>query len=128
QLKPFKRSLRTARESFPSSSSSLSNAPCGTRWCHFQRLAMDLPVAVGVQEDTVLCCVPAPMCPPDSMMVVPSTKSGNLLAANRTEPVLVFPQVLQLPSAFEGMCHFHAEAFFKVHFPLRVIRVGCPFD
>jgi hypothetical protein len=34
--------LRTARESFPSSSSSLSNAPCGTRWCHIQRLAMDL--------------------------------------------------------------------------------------
>src|SRR5712671_883219 len=26
--------LRTARESFPSSSSSLANAPCGTRWCH----------------------------------------------------------------------------------------------
>src|SRR5215813_9974498 len=32
--------LRTARESFPSSSSSLSNAPCGTRWCHIQRLAL----------------------------------------------------------------------------------------
>ena len=26
--------LRTARESFPSSSSSLANAPCGTRSCH----------------------------------------------------------------------------------------------
>jgi hypothetical protein len=34
--------LRTARESFPSSSSSLLNAPCGTRWCHVSRLAMDL--------------------------------------------------------------------------------------
>jgi hypothetical protein len=85
-------------------------------------------VAVGVQEDTVLCCVPASRCPPDYMMVMPSCKSGNLLAANRTETVLVFPQVQQLPSAFEGLCHFHAKALFKVHFPLRVIRVGCPFD
>src|SRR5262247_972439 len=96
--------LRTARESFPSSSSSLSNAPCGTRWCHLQRLAMDLPVAVGVQEDTVLCCIPAAMGPPDSMMVVPSCKSGDLLAAHGTEAVLVFPQGQQLPSAFEGLC------------------------
>src|SRR5919109_5409556 len=105
--------LRTARASFPACRSSLSNAPCGTRWCHIQRLAMDLPVAVGVQEDTVLCGVPAPMGPPDYMMVVPSRESGDLLAANRTETVLVFPQVQQLPSAFESVRHLHAEAFFK---------------
>src|SRR2546425_11296374 len=30
--------LRTARESFPSSSSSLANAPCGTRSCHVQHV------------------------------------------------------------------------------------------
>src|ERR671924_1642992 len=107
------RSVRDMAHSFPSSSSSLSNAPCGTRWCHIQRLAMDLPVAVGVQEDTVLCGVPAPMGPPDYMMVVPSRESGDLLAANRTETVLVFPQVQQLPSAFESVRHLHAEAFFK---------------
>src|SRR2546422_7567087 len=63
--------LRTAHESFPSSSSSLSNAPCGTRWCHIQRLAMDLPVAVGVQEDTVLCRVH-----PDLWYTVPPMKGG----------------------------------------------------
>jgi hypothetical protein len=68
------------------------------------------------------------MGPPDYMMVVPSRESGDLLAANRTETVLVFPQVQQLPSAFESVRHLHAEAFFKVHFPLRVIRIGCPFD
>src|SRR5262249_17776895 len=115
--------LRTARESFPSSSSSLSNAPCGTRWCHIQRLAMDLPVAVGVQEDTVLWGISAPIRPPDHMMVVPSCQCGDLLVADRTETVLVFPQVQQLPSAFEGVCHLHAEACFKIHFPLGVVRV-----
>jgi hypothetical protein len=30
--------LRTARESFPSSSSSLANAPCGTRSCHVEHV------------------------------------------------------------------------------------------
>jgi hypothetical protein len=89
---------------------------------------MDLPGAIGVQEDTVLCGIPASMGPPDYVMVVPSGEAGDLLAAYRTDPVLVFPQGQQLPSAFEGLGHFHAEAFFKVHFPLRVIRIGCPFD
>jgi len=89
---------------------------------------MDLPVAVGVQEDTVVCGIPTPMRPPDHVMVVPSGKSGDLLVANRTETVLLLPQVEQLPSAFEGVCHLHAEAFFEVHFPLGVIRVRCPFD
>src|SRR5919108_2204598 len=89
---------------------------------------MDLPVAVGVQEDTVLRGISAPMHPPDNMMVVPSCESGDLLVADRTETVLVFPQGQQLPSAFEGVCHLHAEAFFEVHLPLGIIRVCCPFD
>src|SRR4029453_2985857 len=50
----------------------------------------------------------------------------GILHESCSPPVLVCPQVQQLPSAFEGMCHLHAEAFFKVHFPLRVMRVGCP--
>ena len=66
---------------------------------------MDLPVAVGVQESPVLCCIPAPMRPPDHVMVVPSCESGDLLVAERTETVLLLPQVEQLPSAFEGVCH-----------------------
>ena len=89
---------------------------------------MDLPVAVGVQEDTVVCSIPATVRPPDHMMVVPSRKSGDLLVAHGTEAVLVFPQVQQLPATFEGVRHLHAEAFFEVHFPLGVIRIGCAFD
>jgi hypothetical protein len=87
---------------------------------------MDLPVAVGVQEDTVLCGIPAPMRPPDHMMVVPACEPGDLLVTNRTETVLVFPQVQQLPATFEGVRHLHAEAFFEVHFPLGVIRFAVP--
>ena len=85
-------------------------------------------MAVGVQEDTVVRGILAPMRAPDNVMVVPSGESGDLLVANGTETVLVFPQIQQLPTAFEGVCHLHAEAFFEVHFPLGVIRVSCTFD
>jgi tetratricopeptide (TPR) repeat protein len=43
---------------------------------------MDLPVAVGVQEDTVVCGIPTPMRPPDHVMVVPSGESGDLLPSS----------------------------------------------
>ena len=99
-----------------------------SRWNISFGETLKLRPVVGVQEDTVVCGMLAPMRSPDHGMVVPSRESGNLLVAARTETVLLFPQVQQLPSAFEGVCHLHAEAFFEVHFPLGVIRVCCPFD
>jgi hypothetical protein len=42
--------LRTTRASFPACRSSLPNAPYRTRLCHVERLAVDLPVTVGMQE------------------------------------------------------------------------------
>ena len=41
--------LRTARESFPSSSSSLTNVRLGTRFHHGQSLAMNLGMAIGME-------------------------------------------------------------------------------
>ncbi len=46
--------LRTARDSFPSSSSSLSNAQGRTRFRYIQPSAMDLSMAVRVEEYTVV--------------------------------------------------------------------------
>jgi hypothetical protein len=63
---------------------------------------MDLSVAVGMQEDTVLCGILAPMLPPDAVMVVPPCESGDLLMTHGTETVLLFPQGQELPSPFEG--------------------------
>jgi hypothetical protein len=40
--------LRTVREPFDSYRSSLTNAPCGTRFLNVQTLAMDLAMAVGM--------------------------------------------------------------------------------
>src|SRR6266704_238286 len=89
---------------------------------------MDLSVAVGVQEDTVLRGISAPMHPPDTMMVVPSCESGDLLVADRAETVLVFPQVQQLPPASARVCHLPAVALVEVLFPLGLLRVRWPVD
>ena len=69
---------------------------------------MNLPVTVGMQEYPVVCRIPAPMGPPDDVMVMPSRQLGNLLMAKGAETFLLFPQVQQLPPAFEVVCHLHA--------------------
>jgi hypothetical protein len=76
--------LRTARTSFPVGRSSLSNALLRTRWHHVQRLAMDLSMAVGMQEHTILCRIAASIRPPDDMMVMPSRQVGDVLVAHGT--------------------------------------------
>ena len=100
--------LRTTRASFPACRSSLSNAPCGARWCHVERLAMDLPMTVGMQEHPVVHRIAATVGPPDGVMGMPSRQSGNFLVTKRAETVLLFPEVQQLPSSFEIVCHLHA--------------------
>jgi hypothetical protein len=60
-------------------------------------------MAVGMQEHTVVCRIATSIRPPDDMMVMPSRQSGDLLVADRTETVLLFPEVQQLPSTCEGV-------------------------
>ena len=84
---------------------------------------MDLPVTVGMQEHPVVRRIAATIGPPDGVMVMPSRQSGNFLVTDRAETVLLFPEVQQLPSSFEIVCHLHAQAFLEVHFPLGVIRI-----
>src|SRR5262249_2122173 len=102
--------LRTARASFPACRSSLLNARGRARLCSVQRLAMDLPMTGGMQEHPVVCCITASVGPPDDVMVVPARQSGHLLMTDRAKTLLVFPEVQQLPSAFQVVCHLHAYA------------------
>src|SRR5712692_10342896 len=48
--------------------------------------------------------------------------------ADRTETVLLAPEVIEPPSAPQGICHLHAEARFQVEFPFRVVGIGFPSD
>src|SRR6266849_8737116 len=120
--------LRTARASFPACRSSLLNARGRARLCSVQRLAMNLPMTGGMQEHPVVCRISASVSPPDDVMVVPTRQSGDLLMADRAKTLLMFPEVQQLPSALQVVCHLHAYACFKVHFPLGIVRVCRPFD
>jgi hypothetical protein len=82
----------------------------------------------GTEEHPVVCRITASVGPPDDVMVVPARQSGDLLMADRAKTLLVFPEVQQLPSALQVVCHLHAYAFFEVHFPLVIVRVCRPFD
>src|SRR6266446_5876252 len=89
---------------------------------------MQLHMAGGMQKHPVGCMMCASFALPDNVMVMPSCDLGDLLSAHRTYPVLFFPQMPQLPSSRQVVCHFDAEALFKVHFPGRVKGVGFSLD
>ncbi|CDH45867.1 hypothetical protein BN874_2990006 [Candidatus Contendobacter odensis Run_B_J11] len=52
--------LRTVLESFPSHGSSLIEVPCHrNRFHHFQLLAMNLPMAIGMQKNQIGDVIPS---------------------------------------------------------------------
>src|SRR3954447_7692951 len=97
--------LRTARECFHSCSSSLSNAPLGTRLTHVQTLAVNLLVTVRMHEHAVLDRIRAPMSSPLDVVAVPPRHRGDLLMADRTDPALLPPKQAQSPSTHQGPGH-----------------------
>ena len=50
-------------------------------------------------------------------MAVPSGDLGDLLVTDRTEAVLLFPQVTEPAPPFQSGLHIHVETFFKIRFP-----------
>ena len=85
-------------------------------------------MTIGMQQHAVLGSVAAAERSPNDVMVMPSRQFGDLLVADRTEPVLRFPQMEQPPSSSQVLCHLHAQAFLEVEFPSWVLRVGCALD
>ena len=89
---------------------------------------MNLSMTVWMQQYAITCRVTTTFCSPHDVVIVPPRELGDLLAADRTYPVLLFPQVEQLPSPAQVVDHLHAKAFFKVQLPSWVIRIGFTFD
>ena len=58
------------------------------------------------------------------MLAVPSGDLGDLLVADGTETVLLFPKVDEPLSAFESGFHLHVEASCKIRLPSRVVGIG----
>lgn len=85
-------------------------------------------MAVRVEKHTVFCLVSATSGSPDDVMIVPTRESRDFLAADRANPLLLFPEVKQLSSSPKVVGHVHTQPFLKVDFPLGIIRIGFPFD
>jgi hypothetical protein len=62
------------------------------------------------------------------MVAMPTSESGDLLLADRTEALLLYPKVQQPPFAYQVLLHFDVEASLEVGFPGRVKRIRFPSD
>ena len=120
--------LRTVRDHFQSHGSSLSFAPCGTRFHHGQTSVMHLPVTVGVEEDEIVHAVPTALRSPDDVMTVPSLDLGDRLGADGTDAPLFLPEMEQLPFPGEVGLHLDAKALFEVDLPGGIVWIGSCFD
>ena len=89
---------------------------------------MNLSVAIGMDQDAVLCVVCTPQRFVNDVVVVPACYVRNRLVADGAEAALFFPEVQQPTSSVKGLCHLYASAFFKVAFPGRIVGIAVSFD
>ena len=89
---------------------------------------MNLSVAIGMDQDAVLCVVCAAQRFVHNVVVVPACYVRNGLIADGAEAALFFPEVHQPTSSVKGLGHLYASAFFKVAFPGRIVGIAVAFD
>ena len=89
---------------------------------------MNLSVAVGMNQDAVLCALSTTQRFVDDVVVVPTRGLGDGLMADWADASLFLPQVQQATFSVQGLCHLYAQAFLKIAFPCWVVGVTVPFD
>jgi hypothetical protein len=87
---------------------------------------MNVFVAIGMDQDAVLCAVCTPQRFLHEVVVMPSCYVRSGLVTDRAEAALCFPEGQQPTPSAQGLFHLHAEAFFKRDFPCRVVGVTIP--
>jgi hypothetical protein len=87
---------------------------------------MNVFVAVGMEQDAVPCAVCTPQRLIHDVVVMPSCYVRHWLVTARAEAALFFPEVQPPTPSVQGLFHLHAEAFFKLDFPWRVVGVPLP--
>lgn len=89
---------------------------------------MNLSVAIGMDQYTVVCLV----CPTqrliDDVVVVPTGHFRDRLRADRAETALLLPEVDQGASSAQSLIHLDAAAFFQIEFPCRIVGVTVSFN
>src|SRR5258708_36634045 len=99
--------LRTARESSPSSSSSLSNALERTRLHLGFPLARELLVARWVQQHPIFKLVSPTIRPPNLLVVVPSRQFSTPLVPTGPHALLLLPARKHTPRPRRGGSKWH---------------------
>src|SRR6266478_93580 len=121
--------LRTGRESFPSPSSSPSNASSAeTRFRYSNTLVMNPVMALRMKQNAVLDTARATHHAGNAVMKAPSRGTGDLCIAHRTESALFIPEKAKSSSTPKTFLHVISVAFLEVGFTGRIIRVGSAFD
>ena len=121
--------LRTGHESFPSPSSSPSNAPLAeTRFRYSNTLVVNPVMALRMKQNAVLEAARATHHAGDVVMKAPSRGTGDFCITHRTESALFIPEKAKSSSTPKTLPHVIPIAFFKVGFTGRIIRVGSAFD
>ena len=69
---------------------------------------MNLSMAVRVEQHPVLSSLCPSIYPTYDMVIIPSRQLGNLLVADWTEAVLLFPEGDELPLSFQVVYHLDA--------------------
>ena len=89
---------------------------------------MNLPVAGGMHHFQVTPLVTSAFGPPCQMMDMPACLLRDELPTMGTATFLRFPQVEQLLFPLQVLPHLALDPFFKVHFPMGVVRIGFSLD
>jgi hypothetical protein len=89
---------------------------------------MNFSMTGWVEKHSVFRPVCAAHHSPHDMMVVPSRDFCDFLLADRTNSILLFPEMEKLPSSFQGGLHPYVLPTLEVDFPRWVVRVRFPFN
>src|SRR5713101_570679 len=89
---------------------------------------MNLSVAIGMNQDAVLCGVCTAQRFVHDVVIMPSRDLRDGLGADRADASLLFPEVHVPTFSLQGLFHLYAEACFKVEFPGWIVGVTVPFD
>src|SRR5205823_6103727 len=89
----------------------------GTRFGNSETFGMNLSVAMGMNQDAILCGICAAHRFVDDVVVMPARHLRERLGTDRAEASLFLPEMHQSTSPLQGLCHFYAETCFKMGFP-----------
>src|SRR5256885_12581622 len=89
---------------------------------------MNLSVAIGVDQNAVVCAICASHRFINDVVAVPTSHLCDWLDADGADTVLLFPKVGKSMAPLQGLFDLYAQAFFQIDFPCRVVGVAGSFD